>query len=54
MNLNFRMPFLVDPDEPLRPRERTLSIRVPRWLARLLGWKSADPRILINIRTEPP
>jgi hypothetical protein len=52
MGFNFRFPFLVDPDEPLSPRERTISIRLPRWLARLLKSKSA--RILINIRMAPP
>jgi hypothetical protein len=50
--VNFRFPFFVDPDEPLSPRERTILIRLPRWLARLL--KSKHGRILINIRMEPP
>jgi hypothetical protein len=52
MEFGFRFPVPHDPDEPLSPRERTISIWLPRWLARLL--KSKEGRILINITLSPP
>lgn len=49
---------LRDPDDPPGRVERTYSIPIPEWLARLLKPGEAPtpgrkPRLVVNIRQEP-